>query len=68
MGFPGGSAIKNLPVNEGEAKDTCSIPGPGRFPGEGMATHSSILACKISWIGEPGGAQSMGFQRKGHDW
>ena len=33
----------------------------------GMATHSSILACKISWTEEPGGLQSMESQRVGHD-
>ena len=59
---------ENLPVSEGEAKDACLISEPGRFPEEGMATHSSILACKISWIGEPGGVQSTGLQRVGHDW
>ena len=32
-----------------------------------MATHSSILAWKISWTEEPGGLQSMGLQRIGHD-
>ena len=32
-----------------------------------MATHSSILAWKIPWTGEPGGLQSMGLQRVGHD-
>jgi len=32
-----------------------------------MATHSSILAWKIPWIGEPGGLQSMGSQGVGHD-
>ena len=32
-----------------------------------MATHSSILAWKISWTEEPGGLQSMGLQRVGHD-
>ena len=32
-----------------------------------MATHSSILAWKIPWIEEPGGLQSMGSQRVGHD-
>ena len=35
---------------------------------EGMATHSSILAWKIPWTGEPGGLQSMEFQRVEHDW
>ena len=32
-----------------------------------MATHSSILAWEIPWTGEPGGLQSMGSQRVGHD-
>ena len=34
---------------------------------EEMATHSSILACRIPWTEEPGGLQSMGSQRVGHD-
>ena len=33
-----------------------------------MATHSSNLAWKIPWTEEPGGLQSMGSQRVGHDW
>ena len=33
-----------------------------------MAPHSSTLAWKIPWTGEPGGLQSMGWQRVGHDW
>ena len=32
-----------------------------------MATHSSILAWRNPWIEEPGGLQSMGFQRARHD-
>ena len=32
-----------------------------------MATHSSILAWKIPWMEEPGGLQSTGSQRVGHD-
>ena len=32
-----------------------------------MATHSSILAWKISWAEDPGGLQSMGSQRVRHD-
>ena len=31
-----------------------------------MATHSSILAWRISWTEEPGGLQSMGSQRVRH--
>ena len=34
---------------------------------EGMATDSSILAWRIPWTEEPGGLQSMGLQRVGHD-
>ena len=30
-----------------------------------MATHSSILGCRIPWTGEPGGLQSMGSQESG---
>ena len=32
-----------------------------------MATHSSIVAWKVSWTEEPSGLQSMGLQRAGHD-
>ena len=34
---------------------------------KGLATHSSILAWRISWTEEPCGLQSMGSQRIGHD-
>jgi len=34
---------------------------------EGMATHSSILAWRITWTEEPGGLQSIGSQRVGHN-
>ena len=34
---------------------------------EGMATHSSALAWRIPWTEEPGGLQSMGPVRVGHD-
>ena len=42
--------VKNLPVNVGGIED-----GGQEDPlEEEMATHSSILACKIPWIEEPG--------------
>ena len=44
-GFPGGSAGKGSACNAG---DLGSIPGLGEDPLEGMATHSSILACGIA--------------------
>ena len=34
---------------------------------EGMATHSSILAWRTPWTEEPGGLQSIGSPRVGHD-
>ena len=40
----------------------------GKDPLEkGMATHSSILAWRIPWMDEPGGLQSTGLHRFGHD-
>ena len=33
-----------------------------------MATHSSVLAWRIPGTAEPGGLQSMGSHRLGHDW
>ena len=35
---------------------------------KGLATHSSILAWRSQWTEEPGGLQSTGMQRVGHDW
>ena len=32
-----------------------------------MATHSNILAWRILWAEDPGGLQSMGSQKVGHD-
>ena len=49
MGFPDSSAGKESACNAGELG---SIPGLGRSPEEGMATHSSILAWRIPVDGE----------------
>ena len=44
-------------------------PWVGKIPLEKeMAPHSSTLAWKIPWMGEPGRLQFMGLQRVGHDW
>ena len=51
--------IKNPPANAG---DVGSFPGLGRFPGKGNATHSSVLAWRIPWAGEPGRLQSTRSQ------
>ena len=34
---------------------------------EGMTTHSSILVWRIPLIEQPGGLQTIGLQRAGHD-
>ena len=59
LGFHGRSEGKEFACNAG---DPDSIPGLGRSPGEGNATHSSILALKIPWTEEPCELQSMGSQ------
>ena len=58
--------VKNPPASVGDIRDLGSIPGSGRSPGGGMATHSSILAWRIPCAEEPGGLQSIGLQRVGH--
>ena len=47
--FPGGSVVKILPANGGDARELPSIPGLGRSPAIEVATHSNILAWKIPW-------------------
>ena len=54
--FPGGSVVKNLPANARDARDVGSIPGLGRFPGEGHGNplQSSCLRNSIdrgAWRG-----------------
>ena len=63
-GFPGGSVAKNLP-----AMQETQVPSLGwEDPVEkGVATHSTVLAWRIPWTEEPGGLQSMGSQRVGHN-
>ena len=34
---------------------------------KGMATHTSVIVLRIPWTEDPGGLQSMGLQRVGHD-
>ena len=59
--------VKKPPTNAGDVRDVGSIPGLGRSPAGGHATHSSILAWRIPWTEEPGGLQSIGSQRVRHD-
>ena len=64
IGFPGGWDGKEPACNAG---DPGSVSRSGRSLEKGMATHSSILAWRIQQTEEPGGLQSTGLQRVGHD-
>ena len=55
--------VKNLPAMQETQVQSLGQEDPLE---KKMATHSSILACKIPWTEEPGGLQSMGLQRVGH--
>ena len=61
MDFPCSSVSKESACNVGVLG---SIPGPGRSPRKGMATHSSILenSGETPRTEEPGRLQSMGSQ------
>ena len=59
--------LKNLPASAGDTGDAGSISESGRSPGEGTATHSSILGWRIPWTEEPSRLQSMRLQRAGHN-
>ena len=54
-GFPGGTAVKNIPAMQEMWIQSLSQEDPQEH---GMATHSSILAWKIPWTEEPGGLYS----------
>ena len=64
MGFPGGSAVNESTCN---AETRVRSLHQEDSLEKGTATHSSILVWRISWTEEPGGLQSMGSQRVGHD-
>ena len=63
-GFPGGLVVKNLPVMQETLVQSLGWEDPQE---KEKATHSSILAWEIPWTGEPGGLQSRGLQRVGHN-
>ena len=64
MGFPGGSDGKESACNARDLGSTCGWEDPLE---KEMATHCSSLACEVPWTEEPGGLQSTGSQRVGHD-
>ena len=57
--------VKNLPAMQ--ETGVWSLGGEDTLEKE-TTTHSSIVAWRIPWTGEPGGLQSMGSQRIRHNW
>ena len=66
MALPTGSSqmVKNLSAIQVTRVQSLSLEDPLE---KGLATYSSILACRIPWTKEPGGLQSMVPQGVGHD-
>ena len=66
MGFPSGSAVKNLLPMQETWVQSLIWEDPLE---QGMATYSSILAWKIPWTEEPGSYSPVGQKEMdGHDW
>ena len=63
-GFPVAQMVKNLPAMQEIWVQSLGQEDPLE---KGMATYSSILACRIPWTEKPGGLQFMGPQRVGHN-
>ena len=65
-GFPAGASGKNLPPNAGDIRHMGSIPGLGRSPGGGHG-NQVFLPGESPWIEGPGGLQSVGLPKVGHE-
>ena len=59
--------VKNLPASAGDIRDVGSIPGLERCPGGGHGNPFHYIAWRSPWTQEPGGLQSIGSHRVGHD-
>ena len=61
--------VKNLFANAGDIRDSGSIPGLGRSPGEGNGNplQHPTLAWRIPWTEEPGRLQPRGLHSVGRD-
>ena len=66
VGFPGGSVIICLPMQETQEMRVQSLSWKDPLEEE-MASHSSILTLRIPWTEESGGLQPTGSQRIRHD-
>ena len=59
--------VKNLLANIEDIRDVHSIPGLGRSLGGGHGNPLQYSSLENPWIEQPGGLQSTGLQRIGHD-
>ena len=59
--------VKNLPANAGDVRNASLILGSGRSPGEGNGIPLQYSCLENPMEEEPGGLQSMGSQRVGHN-
>ena len=60
--------VKNMPANSRRCKRHQLDPWGRKIPCRKAATHSRIVSWRMPWAEEPGGLQSIGSQRVGHDW
>ena len=67
LGFPDGSVVQNPPAVQETQETQAQSLGHGRSPGGGNSNQSSVLAQETPWTEEPGGLQSKGWQRVGHN-
>ena len=67
MGFSGGASGKEFACQCQSREAQVQCLGREDPLEEGMAARSRVLAWRISWTEEPGGLQSTGSQRFGHD-
>ena len=66
-GLPWWFRIKDSTYNSGATGEAGLIPGLGRSPGGRIAINSGILAWRNPQTEDPGGLQSKGPHRVGHD-
>ena len=66
-GFPGTSVVKNLPAMQELQQLWGRSLGQEDLLEEGMATHTRSPTWSIPWTELPGGLQSVGLQRVGHN-
>ena len=60
--------VKNPPANARDVRGAGLILGPGRSPGGEHGNPLQYSCLENPWTEVPGGLQSVGSQRVGHDW